>query len=107
MKCDHERPVFGCLGCVERANVGMTREDGAKTFRVEVERTASTVFFLVAATKEQADEEAEELAETLSHADFENVDESCIVTEWFLPVEPGDAVWEGGPKGGWVKEVTA
>lgn len=99
LMCDHERPVFGCDDCIARANVGMTLEQGAKTFRVEAERTLSSTFYIVAATKKQAEEEAEELVDTLDNTDYVEADTSCFVTDG----TPGDndAVWSGGPKGGW------
>lgn len=100
---DHERPVFGCAECVAAASVGMSLEDGASVWRVELERRLSTVFYVVAATRAIAKTDANYVAQTLGASDLEDRgEEQLVVAEiWGEPLED-DVVWSGGPSGGWV-----
>lgn len=103
MKCEHERPVFGCDGCIEKASVGAGLGEGGKLFRVEVFRRLSTEFYIVAPSKRQAEEEADELVDAMTSADFGPDDDEVVVLEMGEGDEPpsDEAVWTGGPKGGW------
>lgn len=102
MMCDHTRPVFGCDGCIARANVGVPIGDpAAHVYRVELERRHALTFYIVAASSEQARIEADEIAGTFHGSDFDEVDDDLTVFE-IDAIPDGEEAWVGGPKGGWV-----
>lgn len=96
----HDKPVFGCDQCIRVGNRGTPENppNGWTFYRVDVTEERSSYYYVLAPSKEAAQDDANEIE--LDDRDFETTGPDAYASAIDTP-PPGEPLWTGGPDGDW------